>query len=154
MKLTEAYKKALKKMTITSEIKKPSKPEQLMAEASYTALTSVLENISSDKTEIEIEETKDKIIIPVRALKLLNEDLKASLTTALSNELKNITETDKSLISITEYNIPPYDVSVKSAAMVKFNDAGELIRESKVIIQCKIVPVGALRDIDLGIIVI
>lgn len=84
----------------------------------------------------------------------LNEDLKASLTTALSNELKNITETDKSLISITEYNIPPYDVSVKSAAMVKFNDAGELIRESKVIIQCKIVPVGALRDIDLGIIVI
>lgn len=84
----------------------------------------------------------------------LTEDLKASLETALSAELKNITDTDKTLIAIDEYNLPPYDVEVKSAAMVAFNEENELVRESKIIINCKIVPVGALRDIDLGVIVI
>ena len=52
------------------------------------------------------------------------------------------------------YDIPAYDVSVESAAMVRFNDEGELVRESKLIAKVKIVPVGALRDIDLGVIVI
>lgn len=84
----------------------------------------------------------------------LNEDLKATLTQALSTELQNITDTDKTLIAIDEYNIPPYDVEVKSAAMIAFNDANEVVRESKIIITCKIVPVGALRDIDLGVIII
>lgn len=84
----------------------------------------------------------------------LTEDLKSSLTTALSNELNSIVQTDGTLIALDDYNIPPYDVSVKSAAVTTFNEAGELIRESKIIIQCKIVPVGALRDIDLGVIVI
>jgi len=85
---------------------------------------------------------------------LLTEDLKATLTQALSNELKNITDTDKTLVAISEYNIPPYDVDVKSAAMVQFDEANNLVRESKIIITCKIVPVGALRDIDLGVIII
>lgn len=85
---------------------------------------------------------------------ILTEDLKATLTTALSQELKDIQETDKTLVAIDEYNIPPYDVEVKSAAMRVFNDAGELVRESKIIINCKIVPVGSLRDIDLGVIII
>ena len=43
---------------------------------------------------------------------------------------------------------------MKSAAVVHFNEENELVRESKIIINCKIVPVGALRDIDLGVIVI
>ena len=86
--------------------------------------------------------------------KKLNEDLKESLKTALSNELKTIQETDGSLVAIDEYNIPPYDVEVESAAMVRFNEEGELVRESKVIARVKIVPIGALRDIELGVIVI
>lgn len=84
----------------------------------------------------------------------LNEDLKSTLTTALSNELNSIVQTDGTLVALEDYNIPPYDVSVKSAAVTAFNEAGELVRESKIIIQCKIVPIGALRDIDLGVIVI
>lgn len=48
-----------------------------MASKSYNTLSSALENLSSDKTEIEIEETKDKIVVPVRALKLLSDILKA-----------------------------------------------------------------------------
>ncbi len=94
-----------------------------------------------------------KVAKPYQGQKL-TEDLKASLETALSAELKNITDTDKTLIAIEEYNLPPYDVEVKSAAMVAFNEENELVRESKIIINAKIVPVGALRDIDLGVIVI
>ena len=84
----------------------------------------------------------------------LTEDLKATLKTALQGELQNITDTDKSLISIDEYNLTPYNVEVSSAAMVRFDEKGSLIRESKIVVKCKIVPVGALRDIDLGVIVI
>ena len=58
-------------------INKPTKSEQKVAIASYSTLVAVLEQISSEKTEIEIEETKDKITIPLRALKLLGDILKA-----------------------------------------------------------------------------
>ena len=84
----------------------------------------------------------------------LTEDLKATLKTALQGELQNITDTDKSIIALDQYNLAPYNVEVSSAAMVRFDEKGSLIRESKIVVKCKIVPVGALRDIDLGVIVI
>lgn len=64
-------------MEALEEIRKPSKAEQKAAMESYSALAAVLEQINSEQTEIEIEETKDKIIIPLRALKLLSDILKA-----------------------------------------------------------------------------
>ena len=85
---------------------------------------------------------------------LLTESLKATLTTALSAELRSITDSDGTLMALEDFNIPPYDVQVYSAAKTKFDESNHLIRESKIIIQCRIVPVGALRDIDLGVIVI
>ena len=85
---------------------------------------------------------------------LLTEDLKSTLQTTLSNELKTITDTDGTLMALEDFNIPPYDVQVFSAAKTVFDESNHLIRESKIIIQCRIVPVGALRDIDLGVIVI
>ena len=84
----------------------------------------------------------------------LTEDLKASLESTLIAELKTIVQTDQSLIELSEYNMPPYSVEVSSNVLVKFDEVGELIRESKVIVKCKIIPVGALRMIDLGVIVI
>lgn len=88
--------------------------------------------------------------------KKMTEDLKESLKTALTSELRTIQQTDGCLVAIKndDYDIPPYDVTVESAALVKFNDEGELIRQSKVVAKVKIVPIGALRDIDLGVIVI
>lgn len=64
-------------MSVLEEIRKPSKLEQKIAIASYSALVSAIEQIHSDNTEIEIEETKDKIVIPSRALMLLSDILKA-----------------------------------------------------------------------------
>ncbi|MFN3967267.1 helix-turn-helix domain-containing protein [Flavobacterium sp.] len=59
------------------DLKKPSKLEQRVAIASYAALTAAIEHINTEQTEIEIEETKEKIVIPIRALKLLGDILKA-----------------------------------------------------------------------------
>ena len=66
-------------MNTLEEMKKPSKSEQKVATASYTALLSVIQQISSGKAEIEIEieETKEKIVLPTRALKLLGDILKS-----------------------------------------------------------------------------
>jgi excisionase family DNA binding protein len=64
-------------MEALEEISRPSKQEQKVAMESYNALASVIEQLHSDKAEIEIEEIKDKIVIPIRALKLLGDILKS-----------------------------------------------------------------------------
>lgn len=60
------------------DVKKPSKEEQLTAKYSYDTLVSALGELHSENPEIEIEETSEKIKIPLRALKLLAEILKAT----------------------------------------------------------------------------
>lgn len=56
---------------------KPSKDEQKVAIESYDALVSVIEQLKSENPEIEIEETYERIKIPLSALKFLGEILKA-----------------------------------------------------------------------------
>ncbi|KAA3650473.1 MAG: helix-turn-helix domain-containing protein [Bacteroidetes bacterium] len=60
------------------DIKKPSKKEQILAMASYNALATTLEHINKENPEIEIEQTEEKIKIPLSALKLLVKILKAT----------------------------------------------------------------------------
>ncbi len=64
-------------METFKNIKKPSKDEQELAIQSYDALSSVIEQLKSDNPEIEIEETQERIKIPLSALKFLGEILKA-----------------------------------------------------------------------------
>lgn len=64
-------------METNAQMRRPSKNERKVAAASYNALLDVLTHLKTEQTEIEIEETKEKIIIPSRALKLLGEILKA-----------------------------------------------------------------------------
>jgi excisionase family DNA binding protein len=64
-------------MTIFEEIQRPTKSEQKVANASYTTLAAALLQIQSDNTEIEIEETNDRIKIPFKALRFLGDILKA-----------------------------------------------------------------------------
>ena len=59
------------------EIRKPSKHDQRIASESYSALASVLSQISSEQPAIEIDVTSEKIKIPLSALKLLGDILKA-----------------------------------------------------------------------------
>lgn len=64
-------------METLEEMRRPSKQEQKVAIQSYNALVSAIEQIHSDEAEIEIEETNNKIVIPIRALKLLGDILKS-----------------------------------------------------------------------------
>ena len=64
-------------MGTINEIKRPDKQERKLAQNSYSSLISAIDRLKTDRAEIEIEETGEKIILPVKALKLLSEILKA-----------------------------------------------------------------------------
>jgi len=64
-------------METTSDIKRPSKLERKLARESYSSLISTIDLLKTDRVEIEIEETGEKIILPLKALNLLGEILKA-----------------------------------------------------------------------------
>ncbi len=63
-------------MNYIENIERPSKEEQKAAMKSYDALASALEQIHTDYPEIEIEETNQRIKIPLKALQLLAKILK------------------------------------------------------------------------------
>ncbi len=65
-------------MNSIDEIKKPSKEEQQVALESYNALDAALNQISSLNPKIEIEETGERIKIPIQALRLLSKILHAT----------------------------------------------------------------------------
>lgn len=62
---------------VLKPIRKLSKLDQKVASESYNALSSVIEQLNSGQPAIEIEETGEKIKIPISALKLLGDILKA-----------------------------------------------------------------------------
>ncbi len=64
-------------MEAFKNINKPSKDEQKVAIESYDALASVLKQLKSENPEIEIEETEERIKIPLSALQLLGDILEA-----------------------------------------------------------------------------
>lgn len=64
-------------MDALDQIKRPTKMEQQVATESYSILSSVLAQLKVEDTEIEIEETKERIRIPLRALRLLGDILKS-----------------------------------------------------------------------------
>lgn len=63
-------------MSNIDNIEKPTKEEQKAAMKSYNALAAALDQIYSDYPEIEIEESKERIKIPLKALQLLAKILK------------------------------------------------------------------------------
>jgi len=64
-------------METFKNINKPSKDEQKVAIESYDALAAVIKELKSKNPEIEIEETQERIKIPLSALKLLGDILEA-----------------------------------------------------------------------------
>jgi excisionase family DNA binding protein len=65
-------------MTEIDQIRRPTKQEQELALRSYEALSATLEELHSREPEIEIEETGEKIRLPLSALKLLAKILQAN----------------------------------------------------------------------------
>jgi len=65
-------------MDYLENISKPSKEEQRQAMESYSVLVKAIEQLHVENPEIEIEETQEKIKIPLSALKLLARILKVT----------------------------------------------------------------------------
>jgi len=65
-------------MEYLANINRPSKEEQRVAMESYNTLTGVIDQLHTKNPEIEIEETQEKIRIPLKALKLLAKILKVT----------------------------------------------------------------------------
>lgn len=57
--------------TVIKQVERPSKEEQRQAMESFNALTATLDQLKSENPEIEIEETEERIKLPLKALKLL-----------------------------------------------------------------------------------
>jgi excisionase family DNA binding protein len=60
------------------KVYRPSKDEQRVAMESYSTLAEAIDQLHTENPEIEIEETQDKIRIPLNALKLLAKILKVT----------------------------------------------------------------------------
>jgi excisionase family DNA binding protein len=58
------------------DIRRPTKEEQLAARESYETLASSIQQLRTEMPEIEIEETEEKIRIPINALRFLAAILK------------------------------------------------------------------------------
>ena len=64
-------------METINNVNRPSKEEQKVAIESYDALSAVIQELKSRNPEIEIEETGERIRIPLSALKFLGKILEA-----------------------------------------------------------------------------
>lgn len=58
-------------------VTRPSKEDRALAMESYDALSEAIKNLDSGSPEIVIEETEEKIRVPLSALRLLRDVLKA-----------------------------------------------------------------------------
>ncbi len=64
-------------MKLVEQTQKPSKIDQLIASESYQTLISAIDSVKSEQAEIKIDEITEKIKVPLSALKLLGDVLKA-----------------------------------------------------------------------------
>ena len=64
-------------MIFPNNIQRPNKRERELAQKSYISLISSIKQLKLDQVEIEIKETRERIILPLKALNLLSEILKA-----------------------------------------------------------------------------
>ena len=90
-------------MLQTEKYTKPTKAEQRMALKYYTSFATAVKQLHTDSAELEIEETSEKIVVPKRALELLEKILKALAFQVGSevsfNEIAQLTGVDKNTVS-------------------------------------------------------
>ena len=123
-------------MEIEEKLSRPTKEEQRMAKESYLALSATLESLHTANPEIEIEETEEKIKIPLKALKLLATILKATsqgkpisivpiateMTTQAASELLGCSRPH--LISLLETGESPF-IKVGKHRRIKYEDVAQ-----------------------------
>jgi len=129
-------------MEYLADIERPNKAEQLAAMQSYGTLAATLGKLRTENPEIEIEETAEKIKVPLKALKLLAEILKATsqgkpvslvpiateMTTQAAAELLGCSRPH--LVKLLEEGKIPFTM-VGRHRRVRFEDVMEYKKESQ-----------------------
>lgn len=112
-------------MEFIEEIKRPSKQEQKTAMESYDALASMLEELNTENPEIEIEETSEKIRIPLNALKLLvkilEETSKGSLVSIVPIATEMTTQAAAELLGCSR----PHLIKLLEKGEIQFTKIGK-----------------------------
>lgn len=125
-----------------SKASKPTKEEQRVALESYGVLAEVLEQVQGSTPEIEIEETQDRIKVPIKALRLLAKILKLTsegkpisivpvateMTTQAAADLLGCSRPH--LVKLLEQGILPY-TKVGRHRRVKFEDVMQYKKQQK-----------------------
>jgi len=123
-------------------IKRPSKNEQKLALKSYASLAKNIRELKSKNPEIEIEESNEKIKIPIRALKLLAQILEATsqgkpisivpiateMTTQAAAELIGCSRPH--LVKLLENGVIPF-TKIGKHRRVKFEDVDDYRKQMK-----------------------
>lgn len=148
-------------MHYAEEIEKPSKEEQKAAMESYSALSASLKYVVSENPEVEIEETSQKIRIPLKALKLLANILKATsegkpisvvpiateLTTQAAAELMGCSRPH--LVKLLESGKIPF-TKIGKHRRIKYEDLIHFKNEMKKVQEEKIIQIMK-SDEELGL---
>jgi len=128
-------------------------------------VVTILEGVTTDQDSYELSQESIMSIYIVVAKRLmrvarpflqqkLTSDLKSTFESELNQTLAAIKDTDNTLIDLESPSYEAYSVKVQAVIAAESTPDGHLKRQSKFIAQVAIVPVGALRQIDLGVIVI
>ncbi len=112
-------------MQIVKNISRPTKEEQITARKSYDALASYLEELNDNNPEIEIEETKGKIRIPLYALKLLAKILKETSHGHPLSIVPVATELTTQAAAEILGCSRPHIVKLLESGMIKFTKVGK-----------------------------
>jgi len=112
-------------MSATENTLKPSKEEQEVATLSYDILSSALDRITDKNPEIEIEETQEKIRIPLTALRLLAKILKETSQGIPVSIVPNATEVTTQAAAEILGCSRPHVVKLLETGNIKFTKVGK-----------------------------
>ncbi|MDA3907435.1 MAG: excisionase family DNA-binding protein [Bacteroidales bacterium] len=112
-------------MEAMENLKRPTKDEQRAAMESYDALAAVLLGIKDKYPEIEIEETKEKIRIPLNVLKLLAKILKETSLGRLVSIVTVATEVTTQAAAEIIGCSRPHLVKLLERGKIKFTKVGK-----------------------------
>lgn len=105
--------------------RRPSKAERMIAQTSHDVLVTALEQLKSDQVEIEIEETNDKIVMPLSAMRLLGDILKAMSQGKLISLVPNATEVTTQKAAEMLGCSRPYLVRLLEGGQIEFTKVGK-----------------------------
>lgn len=111
-------------MLSIEEFQRPSKADQLTAMASYGVLSETIKSLQSDSAEIEIEETGQKITVPLQALKLFTVILKSMSQGEIVNLVPVATEVTTQVAAEMMGCSRPHFVKLLESGEIEFTKVG------------------------------